>query len=307
MIEVKNISKSFQKFKVLDDVSLTIPEQCIYGLVGANGAGKSTLFRVLTGVYKPDNGKVTIDGDEVYVSAKVKEKIHFVPDELYFLPGASLNRMAKFYEGIYTSFSRERYDRLVELFGLDAKKNIQSFSKGMKRQAAILLALACRPQYLLLDETFDGLDPVVRNLVKSAICQYVEEEKMTVVLSSHSLRELEGLCDQLSLIYDGKIAFSSEVGDIHSLFFKVQVAFTEEYDESIFNNINVLKFSKQGMVSKLIVKGDREETIEFLKEKNPVVLDVVPMSLEEVFTYELGAKGYVFDMDLLSEVTNYEG
>lgn len=303
MIEVMNIQKSFQKFVALDDVSLSVPNQCIYGLVGANGAGKSTLFRVLTGVYKPDNGVVSIDGEEIYDSAKGKEKIHFVPDELYFLPGASLKKMAKFYEGIYPAFSRDRYNRLVELFGLDEKKNIQSFSKGMKRQAAILLALACRPQYLFLDETFDGLDPVVRNLVKSAICQYVEEEKMTVVLSSHSLRELEGLCDQLSLIYDGKIAFSSEVGDIQSLFFKVQVAFTEEYDESIFKGINVLKYSKQGMVSNLIVKGEREETIEILRAKNPVVLDVVPMSLEEVFTYELGSKGYAFDMDLLSEET----
>lgn len=304
MIEVKNVSKSFDKFVALEDVNLTIPKQSIYGLVGANGAGKSTLFRILTGVYKSDKGSVTIEGEEIYNSANVKEKIHFVPDELYFLPGASLNRMAKFYEGIYTSFSRERYEKLVELFGLDAKKNIHSFSKGMKRQAAILLALACRPEYLFLDETFDGLDPVVRNLVKSAICQYVEEEEMTVVLSSHSLRELEGVCDRLSLIYEGKLAFSSEVGDISSLFFKVQVAFAEEYDENAFNGINVLKMDKQGMVSNLIVNGDRIETIEFLKAKNPIVLDVVPMSLEEVFTYELGSLGYTFDMDLLAEESN---
>lgn len=304
MIEVKNVSKSFDKFVALEDVNLTIPKQSIYGLVGANGAGKSTLFRILTGVYKSDKGTVTIEGEKIYNSAKVKEKIHFVPDELYFLPGASLNRMAKFYEGIYASFSRERYEKLVELFGLDAKKNIHSFSKGMKRQAAILLALACRPEYLFLDETFDGLDPVVRNLVKSAICQYVEEEEMTVVLSSHSLRELEGVCDRLSLIYEGKLAFSSEVGDISSLFFKVQVAFAEEYDENTFNGINVLKMDKQGMVSNLIVNGDRIETIEFLKAKNPIVLDVVPMSLEEVFTYELGSLGYTFDMDLLAEEIN---
>ena len=304
VIEVSNVSKNFDKFVALEDVNLTIPKQSIYGLVGANGAGKSTLFRILTGVYKSDKGLVTIEGEEIYNSARVKEKIHFVPDELYFLPGASLNKMAKFYEGLYPAFSRDRYEKLIELFGLDAKKNIHSFSKGMKRQAAILLALACRPKYLFLDETFDGLDPVVRNLVKSVICQYVEEEEMTVVLSSHSLRELEGLCDRLSLIYEGKIAFSSEVGDISGLFFKVQVAFAEEYDENVFKGINVLKMVKQGMVSNLIVKGERTETMEFLKAKNPVVLDVVPMSLEEVFTYELGSLGYTFDMDLLTEENN---
>lgn len=301
MIVAKNISKSFQKFKALDDISLNIPKGSIFGLVGANGAGKSTMFRILTGVYKPDKGEVSIGDATVYDQISIKEKIHFVPDELYFLPGASVKQMAKFYEGMYPSFNRGRYETLVKMFGLDSRKSIHSFSKGMKRQAAILLALACSPKYLFLDETFDGLDPVVRNMVKSAICQYVEEDEMTVILSSHSLRELEGLCDKLALLYQGKIAFVSDVEDIQSSFFKVQVAYSKEYDESEFNGIDVLKYSRQGIVSNLIVKGDRDETLKYLKEREPVVLEMIPMSLEEVFTYELGAKGYTFDMELLDK------
>ena len=299
MIELKNISKSFQKFKALEDVSLSIPDQCIFGLVGANGAGKSTLFRILAGIYSQDDGAVRIDSEEVYENIPVKEKLHFVADELYFLPGASLNRMASFYKGMYKSFDMKRFEALVETFGLNSKKSIHSFSKGMKRQAAIILALSCCPKYLFLDETFDGLDPVIRNLVKSVICQYVEEDGMTVVVSSHSLKELEGLCDSLGLLYGGKLVFTSDVSELQSSFFKVQVAFASEYDESLFDGINVLKYSRQGVVSNLIIKGDREETLLMLKKKEPVILEMVPMSLEEVFTYELGSLGYSFDTDLL--------
>lgn len=299
MIELKNISKSFQKFKALEDVSLSIPDQCIFGLVGANGAGKSTLFRILAGVYLQDEGIVLIDSEEVYENIPVKEKLHFVADELYFLPGASLNRMASFYKGMYKSFDMKRFEALVETFGLNSKKSIHSFSKGMKRQAAIVLALSCCPKYLFLDETFDGLDPVIRNLVKSVVCQYVEEDGMTVIVSSHSLKELEGLCDCLGLLYGGKMVFTSEVSELQSSFFKVQVAFSYEYDESTFDGLNVLKYSRQGVVSNLIIKGDREEAMLMLNEKEPVILEMVPMSLEEVFTYELGSLGYSFDTDLL--------
>lgn len=299
MIELKNISKSFQKFKALEDISLSVPEQCIFGLVGANGAGKSTLFRILAGVYLQDDGIVMIDREEVYENIPVKEKIHFVADELYFLPGASLNRMADFYKGMYKSFDMKRFEALVETFGLNPKKSIHSFSKGMKRQAAIILSLSCCPKYLFLDETFDGLDPVIRNLVKSVICQYVEEDGMTVIVSSHSLKELEGLCDSLGLLYEGKMVFTSDVSELQSSFFKVQVAFTYEYDESIFEGLNVLKYNRQGVVSNLIIKGDREEAMFMLNEKEPVILEIVPMSLEEVFTYELGSLGYSFDTDLL--------
>lgn len=307
MINAVEVTKRFEQFTALDKVDLTIRKGSICGIVGANGAGKSTLFRVLCGVYQQDEGIVTVEDEAVYNTTKTKEKLFFVPDELYFLPGASLKRMAKFYEGVYPSFDRKRFDALVETFGLNVKKPIKSFSKGMKRQSAIVLALACCPKYLFLDETFDGLDPVIRNLVKSVVCQYVEEDEMTVVLSSHSLRELEGLCDQLALLYEGKLVFSSDVWDIKSSFFKIQVAFEGEYDESEFDFLNVLKCSRSGKVSNLIVKGDREETIEQLKAKEPVLLELVSMSLEEVFTYELGALGYDFDTALLAkEEKHYE-
>ncbi len=301
MIKVKNLTKEFDGFKALENVSFSIERGSIYGLVGANGAGKSTLLRVLSGVYAPEAGTVEIEGSPVYDNVEVKAKIVFVPDELYFLRGASLKRMEKLYKSVFSSFDSAYFDTLIETFKLDAKKPIQSFSKGLKRQAAILLALACRPQYLFLDETFDGLDPVVRNLVKSVVCREVEERQMTVVLSSHSLRELEGICDQLALLYEGGLVFESDVVNIKTSMFKVQVAYTYDYDREIFDGLDILQYERKGTVSNLIVRGDREETIERLREMDPAILEVVPMSLEEVFTYELGAMGYTFDAENLEK------
>ena len=205
-----------------------------------------------------------------------------------------MNRMAKMYKDYYPDFDEERYNLLTERFGLDPKANISTFSKGMKRQAATILALACKPQYLFFDETFDGLDPVMRKLVKDEIMEDVKERKITVVITSHSLRELEDVCNQLTLLHKGGVIFESDVVNLKTALFKIQVAFNEEYDESKFEGIDVINFSKKGRVSNFIARGNREEVIAKIEAMNPLLVDVLHLSLEEVFVYEMEALGYAF-------------
>ena len=299
MISVTGLTKIFDDYKALENVTCQIPEGCIYGMVGSNGAGKSTFLRLISGIYKADYGIVEVDGEAVYENTKIKNEIAFVPDDLYFLGNANMERMAKMYARFYKDFDMERFKFLTETFKLNPKKAINTFSKGMKRQAAIILAVSSRPKYLFLDETFDGLDPVMRNLVKSLICKDVEERKATAILTSHSLRELEDTCDQLALLHKGGLVFESDITNLKTSLFKVQTAFLDEYDKSRFADLEVLHFSKSGSVSNIIVKGDREEVTEHVKNMNPVLLDVLPLSLEEVFTYEMEALGYAFDVELL--------
>lgn len=232
MIEAKNVSKSFDGFCALNDISCVIPDGCIYGLVGTNGAGKSTLLRIMTGVYRQDTGELTYDGVPVYENPIIKKDIVYVPDELYFLPGANLNRMAKLYAAVYPGFDMKKFTGLAENLRLDRKKNIATFSKGMKRQAAIVLALSSCPKYMFFDETFDGLDPVMRNLIKAIICQEVEDRHAVAVITSHSLRELEDTCDQLALLHRGGLVLESELIDLKTNMFKVQTAFLDEYDRA---------------------------------------------------------------------------
>ena len=294
MIEAKNVCKSFDDFCALNDISCVIPDGCIYGLVGTNGAGKSTLLRIMTGVYRQDKGELTYDGQPVYENQAVKRDIVYVPDELYFLPGANLNRMAKLYRAAYPGFDMDKFTRFAEDLGLDRKKNIATFSKGMKRQAAIILALACNPKYMFFDETFDGIDPVMRNLIKAIICQEVEQRRAVAVITSHSLRELEDTCDQLALLHNGGLVLESEIIDLKTNMFKVQTAFLDDYDRTRFAGIDILHFVKRGSVSNIIVRGDRDEIIERFNALHPVILDILPLTLEEVFTYEVEALGYDF-------------
>ena len=294
MIKAENVTKTFDKFDALKNLSCVIPEGCIYGLVGSNGAGKSTFLRLITGIYKAEYGNITIDDESVWENPLAKSKFVFVPDDLYFLPQASMNRMSKLYKSVYKDFSYERFWDLTRSFGLDPKRNISNFSKGMKRQAAIILALSCKPQYLFFDETFDGLDPVMRNLVKKVIYSDVCERNATAVITSHSLRELEDTCDQLTLLHKGGVIFESDVQNLKTSLFKIQVAYDFEYDKDTFKEIEILDFNKKGRVSNFIVRGDKEETTQKLSAMNPVLLDVLPLSLEEVFIYEMEALGYEF-------------
>ncbi len=297
MIEVKNLTKKFDSFTALDKVSCTIPEGCIYGMVGSNGAGKSTLLRLISGVYRPNSGEVLIDGVPVWENDAIKSQIAYVPDELFFLGGANMNRMADLYAAAYPQFDKARFKELASAFSLDTNKSIGTFSKGMKRQATTALALASRPKYIFFDETFDGLDPIMRTLVKKLICNDVIERRATAIITSHSLRELEDTCDQLALLHKGGLVLQSDVQNLKTSLFKIQIAFNHEYDRSTFEGLNILRYTRHGSVASIIVRGDREDTIALLQAQMPVLLDVLPLTLEEVFTYEMEALGYAVGLE----------
>jgi len=300
MIEAKNLTKQFDGFTALNHVSCRISRGSIYGMVGSNGAGKSTFLRIITGIYRQDAGSVEIDGAPVFDNPAVKSRLLLIPDELFFLPGASMNRMADCYRAFYPSFDRKRFEHLTKRFKLDPGKPIRGFSKGMRRQAAIILALSCRPDYYFFDETFDGLDPVMRNLVKGLICEDVADRNAAAIITSHSLRELENLCDQLALLHEGGILLQSDVENLKTSLFKVQVAFSRPFGKELFAGLSYLQYEQSGSVANLIVRGAQEETLAFLRRLTPVLLDVVPLSLEEVFLYEMRGIGYTFD-EILEE------
>ena len=300
MIEINAISKSFGSTVALDNVTSSIPENSIFGLVGSNGAGKSTLLRLISGVYRPDIGSISFNGLPVYNNPLAKQNIVSVADELYFLPQANMHRMAEMYASVYPDFSFDRFRELVELFRLNPAAPLTTFSKGMRRQAAILLSLCCNTKVLLLDETFDGLDPVMRELVKRLLYLQMERSQSTIIIASHSLRELEDTCDQLALLHQGGIVFESDIQNLKTSLFKVQVAFSEAFDRSVFLPEEVVSFHQQGSVAMAIIRGDREEVRARLYAKNPLLLEILPLSLEEVFVHEMDALGYTFDETLLS-------
>ena len=294
MITVKNLTKKFGDFTALNGISCSIPEGSIYGMVGSNGAGKSTFLRLLTGVYKEDGGEIKIDGMSVWENPDAKRLFMYVPDELYFINGASIERMAKLYDSMYGGFDYARLRDYAYKLGLNTRKSLNTFSKGMKRQTAIILALATNPKYIFFDETFDGLDPVVRNVIKGFIYNDVVERKTTAIITSHSLRELEDTCDQLAMLHKGGLVFERDITDLKTSLFKVQIALSQEYSEEDFKEIDIIHFTKKGSVANMIVRGDREKTVAALKTYMPIILDVLPLSLEEVFTYEMSALGYDF-------------
>lgn len=294
MITIKDVCKKFGEFDALSHITCSIPEGCVYGMIGTNGAGKSTFLRLLTGIYKPDSGEIMYDDEPVFNNPRCKEKIVFVPDDLYFLLGASMKRMASFYNNIYTNFDMERFYQLAELFGLNPNKPLSNFSKGMRRQAAIILALSTHASYMFFDETFDGLDPVMRNLVKGLISEEVSEKNATAIITSHSLRELEDICGQLSLLHKGGLVFESDVKNLKTSLFKVQMAFSNPDTINHLDALPVIKQKQSGSVVTLILNGQKEEIIENLKKFSPMFIDVLPLSLEEVFTYETEMLGYEF-------------
>ena len=302
MIQANKVTKSFfsagmkEPYIALNELSCEIPSGCIYGLVGSNGAGKSTFLRLLTGVYKADSGEMTIDGLPVWENPEAKDKIVYVPDELYFLPQSTMKKMAHYYKAIYQKFNWERYYNLTETFGLDENANLNTFSKGMKRQAATILALSTMPDYLFFDETFDGLDPVMRNLVKKVIYNDVLERGTTTIITSHSLRELEDTCDQLALLHKGGIVFESDIQNLKTSLFKVQTAFSTPFNRAMFEavGIEILSYTQTGSVCSFIVRGDKQTVEAKIRCMNPLLLDILPLNLEEVFIYEMEALGYAF-------------
>ena len=258
-----------------------------------NGAGKSTLLRVMTGIYKPDGGSVTLDGSRVYDNPRVKRRIAFVPDELYLPPSATMLTMADKYAALYPRFDHRKFAKFTSDFELKINKPFNQFSKGMKRQAATALALSIEPKYIFFDETFDGLDPFKRNYVKQIIADDVKRRGATAVITSHSLRELEDSCDQLALLNRGGLILESDTQKLKTSRFKVQVAFADDYGRERFSFLDIISFRKNGSVANLIVGGDKEAALERLRAMSPVLLEELPMTLEEVFTYELETRGLV--------------
>ena len=294
MIHAENVTMRFGDFTALNKLTCTIPDSCIYGLIGSNGAGKSTFLRLISGVYRPGEGEITVDGMPVWENPAAKAGIVYVPDDLYFLPQSNMNRMAAYYNALYPNFSYERFRNLTGTFKLDPNANLNTFSKGMRRQAATILALSTLPKYLFFDETFDGLDPVMRNLVKQVIYNDVMERKTTTIITSHSLRELEDGCDQLALLHKGGIVFESDVQNLKTSLIKVQIGFREPFTKEKFEGIDMVSYTQVGSVASCIVRGEKEELAPRLSAMSPALLDFLPLSLEEVFIYEMEALGYAF-------------
>lgn len=298
MIKTEGLTKFFEKYTALNNVNCTIDNGCICGIVGSNGAGKSTFLRLLAGVYKADSGSIYIDDMPVFDNPEVKAKIAYVPDELYFLPSATIEKMMELYASIYPKYNKEKCITLANKLKLNIRQNINTFSKGMKRQASTILALAAETEYIFFDETFDGLDPVIRNFVKGIICEEVYERKATAIITSHSLRELEDICDQLALLHKGGLILQNDIENLKTSHCKIQVAFDYEYDESLFKDIEHLRFKKTGSVSSMIVKGNIDETTNTIASMKPILMDILPLTLEEVFSYEMETLSYNFDLDL---------
>lgn len=292
MIDAKNISKVFEDLEALKGVNIKVNKGSIYGLVGSNGAGKTTLIKILVGIYRQDQGEVLIDGERVFENTNIKSKITFIPDALYFFTQYSIKDMARFYKKVYGTWNQQRYEKLKEAFNINEKKKIHKLSKGMQRQVAFWLALSCMPELLILDEPLDGLDPVMRQKVKNLIIQDVADRQMTVLISSHNLRELEDLCDHIGILHKGSLILEKELDDLKSDIHKIQVAFKEDIPEAILKDVNILYEEKRGSIRLFIVRGKKEEVIKQINKLEPVILDILPLTLEEIFIYEMGDVGY---------------
>ena len=291
MLEMKNVTKTFGNFRALDDLTLTVPSGRVYGLVGPNGAGKSTAIRHLTGVYRPDSGSVTMDEQPIYENPAVKATIGYIPDEIFYYPSATLEDMRKFYRGIYPTFDDALFDKLYDVFQLPKRTPIRRFSKGMQKQAAFWLALSAMPDYLILDEPVDGLDPVMRRQVWSLMMGDVAERGTTVLVSSHNLRELEDVCDHVGIMDHGHVLLERSLAQLQDNMVKLQVVFPDGM-EDVPAELPVLHASKLGRVHTLIMRMNAQEATERLMAYNPLLVDAVPLTLEEIFIYELGGADY---------------
>ncbi len=295
MIEIKNITKRFGDLVALDKLDFNISEGTVFGLVGSNGSGKSTLLRVINGVFQADGGEVLIDGESTFENPKVKGKCYFISDFPFFYNNSTINNTAFIYRKLYPNWSEKYFKVLCSTFPIDANAKIINMSKGMQRQAALILALSTKPKYLFLDEIFDGLDPVIRQLVKRLLITNVTDNNTTVMIASHNLRELEDVCDHVGFLHKGDIVEERELDDMKLGIHKVQIAFRDSVDESIFNGLNIVAKSRQGNLFNLTIRGEQEEFMPVLEALNPAFLEVLPLTLEEVFINEMEGAGYDID------------
>lgn len=292
MIQVLSVSKAFPGVKALDNLSCSIKKGSIYGLIGSNGSGKSTLLRLLSGIYKPDCGVIKIDDQPVFENIYNKGRTFFLSDEPYFLPNYSIKDMARYYKIFYPNWSDERFRELCDIFKLPIKRPIKNFSKGMQKQAAILLGMSTMPDYYFFDETFDGLDPVMRHLVKRLLMEEIAEREVTVIMTSHNLRELEDMCDHVGLLHKGRIIFERDIDDMRLSIHKIQMALKTPPAKEAFDDIEYLHFEQRGSVTLIIVRGDENAVMERMRKFSPAILEIIPLTLEEVFIYEMEVAGY---------------
>ena len=295
MLKIIDLNKSFGDKKVLENLNCNIKTGSIYGLIGANGAGKSTLLRIIMGIFQKNSGKIMIDDEELKDVEDLKQKLCFVPDDLYFFKGYTVKDQIGFFANMYKNFEKERALKFAESLNLPLDKKIAYFSKGMKRQVALICAICTNCDYMFFDETFDGVDPVVRTFLKKIIAEQMSKKETTIIMTSHNLRELEDLCDNVGLLYKGGIIFESELDSLKTNMFKIQISLPNDFSEKEFENYNVLSFKKTGSVATIILKGDKDKYEKALKELNPVILDFLPLTLEEIFIYQMEVLGYEFN------------
>lgn len=292
MIQVYNLVKKFENFNALNSMELNVKKGSIYGLVGPNGAGKTTLLKILMGIYRKDAGKVEIMGEDPFENKELKSKIVFIPDELFFFNNYTTKDMAEFYSRIYPNWSNERYELIKNSFKIDENMKLRKMSKGMKKQVAFWLAISSKPEIMILDEPVDGLDPVMRKSVWNLVLQDVLDRETTVIISSHNLRELEDVCDHVGIMSSGRLILEKELAEVKSNIHKIQLAFTGDIPKEILENKRILNKSVTKSVITLIVKGDKNEWFEYFRSFSPVIIDIINLTLEEVFIYEVGGEGY---------------
>ncbi len=295
MIQVNSLVKTFGGFKALDNMNLHVEESSVYGLIGPNGAGKTTIIKHLAGIYTQDSGDIKINGEGVFENNNIKKDMALISDDLFFFSTYSILETAKYYSQIYPNWNWERFESLKSIFKIDVSRRVRRLSKGMQKQVAFWLSICAMPKIMLLDEPVDGLDPVMRRNVWRLMLQDVAERSMTVLVSSHNLRELEDVCDHVGIMHNGKIVLEKALDDVKGNIHKIQTAFADKFPETLDNSLEILHKEQFGSVYMMIVKGDSAKITNTIMQENPLICDILPLTLEEVFIYELGGMGYEFE------------
>ncbi len=292
MIKALNVVKKFDDILAVDNVSATIKNGNVFGLIGTNGAGKSTFLRMASGILKPDSGSIKIDDKEVFDNIEVKKKFFYISDDQFFFSNATPEDMKNYYQSIYENFDIDRYKKLMNSFNLDEKRRIKTFSKGMRKQVSVICGLCAKTDYLFCDETFDGLDPVVRQAVKSLFAQDIEERNLTPVIASHNLRELEDICDNIGLLHRGGMLLSKDLEELKLDIHKVQIVFKDGINKEVFEKLNIMKTETRGSLNVFTIRGNGEEITKYLESLQPIFFEMLPLSLEEIFIVETEGIGY---------------
>ena len=292
MIQIKNVSKTFSSIKAVDNISLSIREGFVFGMLGTNGAGKSTLLRMMSGVLKPDMGEIFIDDESIWDNPKSKAKIFYISDEQYYYPNSTPSDMISFYQNYYPNFDVTRFREFLNNFGLDYNRKISTFSKGMKKQLSILFGICSNATYLLCDETFDGLDPVMRQAIKNLFTKEIEERGLTPIIASHNLRELEDICDHIGLLHKGGVLLSKDLMELKCNLIKVQCVLPPEFDDALKHMFDIIKMQRKGKLLTMTMRGLEDEIETAIQAMNPVFYESLPLTLEEIFISETEVVGY---------------